>query len=327
VTPRPVETTPLDIDIIREMYREGVVNIAGIDPRLNASRIAERLHVGRRRVAARLKVWKDAGFLRRHDVWINPTLLGLRGGWLNVRVEHPRVKPDLLRRLELVDGVVSALDFVGEWFSLGFIAEDTAAAQRKAALIRSLAGVAEIEGPAEWNVPAPKRPLTPLDLRIVRALRERPDATLSDTARRVGISTRTMTRRYSELVDDAAVWFVPVYDFRSLVAPVIALTLTVLPGTSPKSISRAVQKRFPLVLESRFFGVAAGSPSETIVIFVILPSAASIEDLHHLVEPLEGVEAVELLTMVRILTFPEWFDRHLAEQVASSRREPPLPRS
>jgi hypothetical protein len=49
-----------------------------------------------------------------------------------------------------------------------------------------------------------------------------------------------------------------------------------------------------------------------IVVFVVLPSAAELEVLHRLAETLEGVEAVEPLTMVRMHAFAEAFDRELA---------------
>jgi DNA-binding Lrp family transcriptional regulator len=311
VSPTPINPSRLDIDMLRELYREGAVNIAGIDPRLNATQIAHRLHVGRRRVAARLKVWKKVGFLRRYDVWLNPALLGVRGGWLNVRVDHPRSKAELFRRLALIDGVVSALDFLGEWVSVGLVGPDDRSIERKMALIRGLAGVREVEGPGSWDAPSPRRTLTPLDLRIVRALRARPEASLSETARTVGVSTRTMTRRYADLVEDWAVWFVPVFDFTALVPPVISLNLTVRRGTSQSSIARALRKNFPLVLESRLMAGLPNSPSEVVLVFVTLPSSASSEELHRLAESLEGVESVEQLTMVRMHSFPEAFDREL----------------
>jgi DNA-binding Lrp family transcriptional regulator len=326
VTAPPISPSKLDIDMIRELYRDGAVNIAGVDPRLNATRIAHRLHVGRRRVAARLRVWKEVGFLLRYDVWLNPALLGVQGAWLNVRVEHPRVKPDLFRRLGLIDGVVSALDFVGEWVSVGLVGPDEPSILRKMGLIRGLAGVADVEGPGAWSAPAPKRRLTSLDLRIVRALRERPDGSLSDTARRVGISTRTMTRRYSELVGDWAVWFVPVFDFTALVPPIISLNLEVRPGTSQELIARAIRKRFPLVLESRLLAGVPDGPPPVILVFVTLPSAASFEELHRLAETLEGVKSVEQLTMVRMHVYPEGFDRELTALVNAASRPNSLSR-
>jgi DNA-binding Lrp family transcriptional regulator len=318
--PGAVVTQPLDIDMLREMYREGAVDLAGVDPRLNATRVAERLHVGRSRVAARLKVWKDAGFLRRFDVWLNPALLGWQGGWVSLRVEHPRMKPDLFRRLRLVDGVVSALEFIGEWTSVGLIAPDRETLQRRVDLLRGLAGVSGIEGPAPWNPPAPTRPVSPLDLRIIHALRERPTASLSDIARRVGISTRTMTRRYSELVEGWAVWFVPVFDFTALISPVVCLNLAVDPGTSQDAVVRALRKKFPLVLEARRGALVPGNGTELIVLFVTLPSAASLEELDRWTAAIEGVQGVEALTMIRMHAFPEWFDHQLAALMAPKTR-------
>jgi DNA-binding Lrp family transcriptional regulator len=244
---------------------------------------------------------------------VNPALLGMQGAWLSLRVDHPRAKPELFRRLGLVDGVVSALDFLGDWVTLGIIGSDPDAIERKVALLRGLVGVREIEGPDGWRVPAPKRALSPLDLRIVGALRERPEASLNETARRVGISTRTMTRRYSELVEDWAVWFVPVFDFTALVAPVVSLNLTVRAGTSQDQVARALRRRYPLLLESRTMGSLPGGESELVLVFVTLRSAASVEELYRFAETIEGVEAVELLTIVRMHAFPDWFDRKLAE--------------
>jgi DNA-binding Lrp family transcriptional regulator len=321
--PTAVVTQPLDIDMLREMYREGAVNLAGMDPRLNATRIAHRLHVGRARVAARLKVWKEVGFLRRFDVWLNPALMEWQGAWLGVRVEHPRAKPDLFRRLELVDGVVSALELIGDWTSVGLIAPDAATLQRRVGLIRGLAGVCEVEGPTPWNPPAPKRTVSPLDLRIIHALRDRPSASLTETARRVGISTRTMTRRYSELVDDSAVWFVPVFDFTALLSPVVSLTLSVEPGTSQEAVVRAIRKRFPLVLEARRGAMVAQDAPDLVVLFVVLPSAASFEELHRWSESIEGVRGVEQFTMVRMHSFPEWFDRQLEALMPPKARSAP----
>jgi DNA-binding Lrp family transcriptional regulator len=313
----------LDIDILREMYRDGLVNLAGIDPRLNATQIARRLHVGRARVSARLKVWKEAGFIRQYDVWLNPALLGWVGGWINLQVDHHRVKPELFRRLGLVDGVVSALEFLGDWISVGVIAPDELSLRRRVALVRGLAGVREVEGPTLWKAPEPRRPLTPLDLRILHALRANPTATLSETARRAGISTRTMTRRYSDLVDDWAVWFVPVFDFTALISPVVSLNLTVRPGTSQEAVVRALRQHFPFVLESRRGAMVSDRAPDAVILFVTLPSAASFEELHRVCEGIEGVLDVEQLTMVRMHSFPAWFDRQLEALMSPRARSVP----
>jgi DNA-binding Lrp family transcriptional regulator len=319
VTAAPLSPEPLDLDMLREMYRNGAVNLAGIDPRLNATRIAQRLHVGRARVAGRLKAWSESGFLARYDVWLNPALFGWQGAWLSLQVDHPRHKATLLARLALVEGAVGGLEFLGDWVSLGLVFPEPAALERTTELLRGLAGVRAVEPPAIWEVAEPRRALTPLDIRIVRALRERPTATLSETSHRVGISARTMTRRYGELVENWAVWFVPVFDFRAISYPVVSLSLLLDPGTGPADVLRRLRARFPLTLESRFQGAGPDGGAIPHVFFVMPPSAAHLEELTLLVESMEGVRSVESLLLVRVHSFPAWFDRHLASLARPSR--------
>ncbi len=324
-----LQVTPLDLDIFREMYRSGGVNLSGIDPRLNATRIAKRLKVGRARVAARVNAWDASGFLSRYDVWLNPAVYGWQGAWVNVRVDHPRSKPALLGRLALVDGVVGGVELLGDWLGVGIVAPDDGALDRTANLLRGLAGVREVEPPVRWRAPPPARPLTPLDVRIVQALRENPTATLRATARRVGVSTRTMTRRYGDLLDGWAVWFVPAFDFRAIGTPVVSVGVTLHRGTDPDTIVRRIRARYPLTLEFRDAGVSTDPEVPGVGIVVLLPSSAHLDELDRSIAELDGVSGVELSVMVRILSFPDWFDRHLAGllggragRAAGPRRDP-----
>ncbi|MGA8303804.1 MAG: Lrp/AsnC family transcriptional regulator [Thermoplasmata archaeon] len=307
----------LDLDIIREMYREGAANLAGVDPRLNATRIAHRLRVGRARVAARLKTWDEVGFLQRYDVWLNPALFGWQGAWVSIQVDHPRVKPPLFARLALIDGAVSGLEFLGDWISVGLVTPDSPSLHRSLDLIRGLAGVRGVEPPVVWRTPVPQRQLSSLEVRIVRALRERPTATLSETARRVGVSTRTMTRRYAQLIEDWAVWFVPIFDFRTISSPVVSVGLSLAVGASREGIARKVRARYPLTLEFRNTIVGPQLGVDSLMLFVIPPSAAHLEELEQFIGALEGVVGLETNVMVRSHSFPAWFDRHLATLVPS----------
>jgi len=311
VSVHPFEPGELDVAILREMYRSGKVTLSGIDPRLNATRVARSLHVGRARVAARLKWWKESGFVRKYAVWLNPALIGWHGAWAGVQVDHHRSKDALFRRLALVDGVVSAMDFVGPWVSVALVAPDPETLQRRLDLIRHLVGVTDIEGPVPWRIAEPKRPLTPLEIRIVRALRAEPAATLSAIARRVGISTRTMTRKYSELVESLAVWFVPILDFTALTHPVVSLNVKVDSDLDRATLSRRIRSRFPLTLDFGSTGIGPDLPPQELQFFVTLPSAASLEELEQFVESIDGVRTIDSYIMIRIYDYPVWFDQHL----------------
>jgi len=313
----PLHPQPIDLDIFREMYRGSIASLSGIDPRLNASAIARRLHTGRARVAHRLQAWSDSGFLVRFDVWLNPALFGWQGAFFNIRLEHPRTKPALIGRLALLEGAVSSVEFLGEWITFGAVAPDAAGLERQRALVGGLAGVREVEPPMPWGEVRPQRALSPLDVRIVRALREAPTATLRATATRVGISTRTMTRRYAELVGDWAAWFVPVLDFRAITSPLVSLLLTYSEGATPATVARQVRARYPLTLAGA--GVDAGPP-RTEALLVMPSSSAHLEELEQFVAGLDGVVGVETNVMVRMHSFPTWFDRQLAGLAPASRR-------
>lgn len=320
---RPLRLEALDLDIFREMYRSSPVALTGIDPRLSANRIAQRLRVGRARVAGRLRAWSASGFLVQYDVWLNPALVGGQGAWLNVRADAPRSKGAVLARLGLVEGAVTAIEFLGEWVTFGCVAPDAEGLVRVRDLVRGLAGVREVDDPAPWTPVRPRHALRPLDRRIVAALRERPTATLRATAQRVGVSTRTMTRRYAELIEGSAVWFVPVFDFRAISYPCVSVLLALRPGTPAAPLARRLTARYPLTLD---FGETEPSPPSGGVVahsfLVIPPSAAHLEELEQFAASLDGVVGAETNVWVRMHPFSTWVDRELAAGVPRTDARP-----
>lgn len=309
VIPRP---TDIDMDIIREMYHSRAVTVAGMDPRLNATRIAHRLGVSRARVDARMKEWTRYGLLRRFDVWPNPALFHRIGVTMDVRLQDRFEKQEVLSRIRLIDGAVGGGDYVGEWVTIQFVVPSEADAERTAKLLRGISGVAEVGTPIPWIRLEPKRALTPLDLRIIRVLRKYPTERLSAIARHVGISTRTMTTRYGRLVDDLAVWFVPVLDFRALAQPVLAVNLLVKDGADPTLLSHSIRKSFPQSLAFLRAPFGPALPERTRVFFLLIPSTARLEETERTLRSLPGVETSETLIMIRIFSFPETFDRLVA---------------
>lgn len=317
----------LDIEILREMYRAGAVSIFGIDPRLNASRIGRRLGMSRARVASRLRAWAETGFLPRYDVWPNPFLFGLTGVTFDLRLGDRLGKEELFERIGLLPGAAAGLEFLGEWISATFLvgADDDPGALRR--ILGGFAGVAEVGGPIPWAPPPAGRPLSPLELRIVRVLRQYPAETLSSVARRVGVSTRTITTRYGQLLDRQAVWFLPVFDFRALAEPVVSLNVRFRGPTDRESFGRAMRRSFPRSLEIDRAPFGPVVPENVGVYYLLGRSAARLEDLEGWVRSSPGVLEHEALTMVRIRSFSPTLDRLLQTApggpVAPGRREAP----
>jgi DNA-binding Lrp family transcriptional regulator len=317
--PTPLRATPFDLDILREMYPRRGVEISGIDPRLNANRIAARLGVSRARVSARLRQWKEAGFVARYDVWPNPLLFGLNGGTLEVRVDHLAQKPEVIERIALVPGAIAGIDYLGDWFTATFALPIGEPVARTAALLRSLSGVAEVVNAVSWAGGAPPKPLSPLELKIVRALRRFPTDSLTSIAHHVGVSTRTITARYGRLLDERRVWFLPVFDFRALAEPVLAVSVEF--GTIPErsQFSRAILRTYPNTLEFVRAPLGPSQPEQLGTYFVVGTSAAQVDDIVRWVHRYPGVKWYDTATLVRTLLFSDTLDRLIATEGAPAR--------
>jgi len=312
----------LDIDMLRVMYTSRGVSISGIDPRINANRMARELGVSRARVAARLRAWAEHGFLERYDVWPNPYLFGLTGATFDLRVADRFAKDAVLSRIGLVPGAVGGLDFLGDWLAVTFVLPRDAEASRTAALLRGISGVGEVSEALPWTPPVSEGTMSPLELRIVRVLRAYPTDSLASIARRVGVSTRTITTRYGRLIDEQAVWFVPAFDFRALSEPVVNLNLQFRSGADRDAFGRALRRTYPRSLEFRRTAFGPALPETYGSFFVVERSVARTEELEAWVRSQPGLVSEEALIMKRIFSFPETFDRLIAgdPEVAVRRR-------
>jgi DNA-binding Lrp family transcriptional regulator len=308
VTDGPLLLNELDREILGQIYPSGRITIAGVDPRVSVSRMSRTLRTSRGRIAARLRAWQRAGMLLGYDVWPNPGVFGLAGLSVDLRVKDPLAKAELWRRVGLVDGAVQGLEFLGEWVSVQLVAPDPGTLRRRVRLLAQIEGVAEVGAAIEWPAFETRRPLSPLDLRIVRALREAPTASLATIAHRAGVSARTMTDRYARLLDEQAVWFVPMYDFTRLASPVIGVTVNLANPNSHAEIARAMRPRLPSFLVFDWVGSRPAGGERLLGVIVLGDSAASVEEVQRAAAATAGVTGSEANVLVRVLSFPETFD-------------------
>ncbi|MCI4320476.1 MAG: winged helix-turn-helix transcriptional regulator [Thermoplasmata archaeon] len=308
----PLILTEFDRDILTELYHTGRVTIAGVDPRISVSRIARRLKTSRARVAARIREWERSGLMRGYDVWPNPALFGVVGGSVDLRLADRLRKPEMFRRIALVDGVVGGLEFLGDWVSVQLVAPDPPTLDRRVRLLGGLEGVSEVGPLFPWADLQVERSLSPLEIRIIRALRRNPRASLAEIAKAVGVSTRTMTARYGALLDETLVWFLPSYDFTALASPIVSLTLQLRTAEDRSSVLAGLRQRLPWFLEFGWSGFGPVFDPKLLTVFVFAPSAAGVEAIERTARDLPGVASAEANVLVRVISFPEAFEPLLA---------------
>jgi DNA-binding Lrp family transcriptional regulator len=315
----PFDPDELDIAMLRAMYRDHSVSWAGFDLDQNASRVARALKVGRGRVTAHLERWRSSGFIRRYSVRLNPALHGWDGAYVYLHHEHHRSKPQLFRRLGLIDGVIGAQEFLGEMSGVTIVAPDAFTLGRRIDLVRTLPGVREVGPVVPWHLPESTHRITPVELRLVRALRESPTAPIYEIADKVQTSTRTVTRRYAALVKDWAIWVVPMLDCTALLRPVVSIYLQVGKGADRDRIARELRSRFPMTIDAFATPAESKATPMSFAFYVMLPSPAAQEEFEQYCESLPGVESISDAVLVRYHDYPTWYDQQLIDMTTEAR--------
>lgn len=312
----------LDAAILREMWRGQTLIWGGLDPRLGTTEIADRLDVDRTTVWARLKAWREAGFLVRQEVVPNPALFGAGVAVGDVRVDDPRERSAALEAIQLVDGILSGLDQVGPYTLLLYAVESEAALERCRRLVTQLPGVDEVSMCLPFEPPAITVEPTATDWRILAALRRLPDAPLHEVAEEAGISRRTLTRRYAELLDANAIWSFPVLDFTCYRDAVLARFMVLLPDprAGPGLVNTCQQELEAMVWWDAMDHLSSEVELDEafVDIYCHLGSAAEVEEVQTWLLGLDGVGEVEVFFPKAWFVVSSWFDERISPMLKAT---------
>ncbi len=308
----------IDFDIFRFLFPGGVFRWHGIDPRISMAQVAEQAGIGSNAVRQRIARWRQVGFLRGYDVRPNPYLFGANLLATEIPVPDPLGTDRVLEDLGLIDGVTDAWEAFHEdqrVVIVRYITEAPAAAARREKLLARLTPTGTLARRiALWVNPCTHE-LSSLDWRIVRAFAQSPQSSFHVIAREVGITPKTLTRRYSELLDSNALWWVPVFDFTQFPAAVLVIAPND-PGAR-ESVIRELRIRFP-----HWAPIDSGSESlygNGIAGFFHV-NCACVTAVDRLVREILGISGVDRVARYfpgRNVTYRAWFDQRIEERLRS----------
>src|SRR4030067_507164 len=190
----------LDIRIIKAIASPSAFQW---DVRVSSAHGAAGLDVDEETGRSRLRRMNDVRFLRGVQLVPNPVLLGREAAIVELRVGDSESKPEVISRLKLLEGVMLIDDFYGKELAVLTLYENAATLERQVRLFASLCGGPT---PVSWKLGFPPCELTPTrtDWRIMQALRRDGRGRLSDVARSLRPSTRTVKGREIRLGDGDA---------------------------------------------------------------------------------------------------------------------------
>jgi DNA-binding Lrp family transcriptional regulator len=312
----------LDFSIYRYLSPDGAARFWGgrrvIDPRVGAREIAERVGVSETAVRSRLRTLRVREYLADSAVWPNPSLFGVTLHVVEIPVAEVGASRALLDDLRLVDGVTFARDVLDERnrvVQVYFVGESPAVVARRTGLLRRLGAGAELRGPRPYYIPPASRALTPLDWRVVDAVRRLPDASLQQLSRSLRISLKTTGTRYRSLLDSSSVWWT--HGPRSIELPLALLTATVEKGVDPDPVAARVAAEWTnwMPIASNGRGLEPTVERTEFAGLLLADSPVAVEAAAQGLLDRRGVDRVRRTFALGSRIYPEWFDDQVARRL------------
>jgi DNA-binding Lrp family transcriptional regulator len=206
----------LDVKIIRSLISERAVSPSNASVKLSLRAVATRLGADDMTVRYRYKRLIDSGCMPVWSLLVNPAFFGYRVTDVMVDVQPESAKPDMIRKLKLVNEITGMVNFYGRAISLFAIYNGDESRSRTIELISRITNAERI---TQSRIPMPQsmtKNLSEVDMAIIRSLSN--DARKSSTlvAKELGLSSKTVRKRVDRLRKENTILPLPVLNMASI---------------------------------------------------------------------------------------------------------------
>lgn len=296
----------LDIRIIRALASPSSFQW---DVRISYAKVAAGLGIDEETVRHRLKHMNDVRFLGGWQLILNPVLLGRMAAIVELNVGDSESKAEVISRLSLLPCVTLIDNLYGKDLAVTTLYENAATLARQVRLMESFSGG---RTPISWKLGFPPCELTPTrtDWRIMQALRRDGRGRLSDVARSLRISTRTVKRRILQLAEGNAFYLDPLLDLGKVGGVRCRFWVT-----AEASWKDAVDKAILSGLQRIIWTHTA--PQEYSLFVAHLSNLSELDERLVWMRQLRGVREVRSTIEVEHIHVQEWLEGEIANQLSA----------
>ncbi len=279
------------------------------DVRESYASIAKRLGVDEETVRKRIKRAEKTGAIQGWRAVIHPNAIGLVDAFLYLDVGDDSRKNEILSQLKLLDTVVVITNFEGPGLFILFYTEPGDAMSRRAELVRTICGAARFE---TWSgiLPPCDLKLSRTDWQIVWAIRDDPRKNISQIAKELRVTPRTVNRRLTLLTERRAFFLMGLPSFRRVAGTTASFLISPKERGRIFPVSQKIASRF----EDTTFQAVSPSGMMCNIFFHNLPSA---EEAHEWIRKLEGVGTIRMRIMRDLILVREWLEGEIKKNIIS----------
>lgn len=235
----------LDVRILRALIAERAVAQSSPGVKSSLRSIAARIGADDATVSYRYRRLQDSGCLPVWSLLLNPALLGFGVAELIVDAQPEAAKPDMVRKLRLVQEITGIVNFYGRGLRMFMIYNGDESRSRTIELISRITNA---EGLTVCRVPLPPsqtKKLTEVDVAIIRALSNDARKPAVVVARELGLSSKTVRKRVERLRTENAFFPFPILNVEGIAGLIpVTLTYRYSSGGAKTSVDRLVLSTF-----------------------------------------------------------------------------------
>jgi len=303
----------LDLRILRALgiqaWSEGQRNLDDLRP----ATLARRFRVRPELVRERISRLESSGVVAGYEIYPNFRHLGLDVTTYHYTLEDPGLKAAAVDEAAEFEGVFGVFGYLGQVVCVDVCHRSPADRARRLSVLGKLMNGARGGVMWERNLPAVTRALDVLDWRIIKALRGDAHRPLEDVAADLGISIRTVRRRFAHLASEGSIDVVANFDPTCIEGNLMVEFHVFLAPDAPAGTRRGIQD----ICGDNWF--AAWTPPDEAVagmaLVLVGPSVARFEELRAAVEALPGVRSMRVLVPSRVAYRANWIDEAIEEKL------------
>lgn len=305
----------LDFKIFKSIDFRPYGEHAGDLSRLNPWVIAKRVGADGNTVKLRLNKMKQSGFIRYFQIYPNFRLLGMQGAAYLFGLPDVIQKHEIIDKCSLVSGVNEIHDYIGPNICIDFSYADGRDETRQLQLFRSLTGCETPERFYERVMPPVQVELSNLDWRIIKALRFHAFKPLSAVADELGLSPKTVRKRFERMAKNNAVIIVPLVNPAEIPN---TITHVLLLYPDPEGREEVIARALDAFRESCF--LSRTSPPGNALLCLSARTLAETEENHIRARKLEGMKDAKLLVLREMREYTQWVDSSIDRKIAETSR-------
>ena len=278
------------------------------DIRESYASIAERLGVDEETVRRRVKQARQSGFLKGWKLFLNPHLIGWESTGMQLDIDDEERKAEVISQIQQLDGVVILVDFHGRALRVILYFADESDLERK---IQRIVAICSSDKLVRWQggFPASDMKMKRTDWEIVRAFRQNPRRSPSGVADEVRISTRTVKRRLSLMIESNSIYMLPELDYDKSLG-VACDFLIVCPDEKKKTeIDRIMLTKLDRVV------FALTDVKEFSIFALICMNLSESEEIRRWMKELDGVSDVRVDIMRGNILVDRWLDEEVEKRI------------